>query len=605
MDTIGPMGFSVSFRGIARVSMLLLLLAPNAGLGQTVPEGHGQLENVPRLIEGGTDEAGRAYAYYGQVASNQKLILTASNGFFTKGVCQAKGESTLPKVGDDHLIGPNFAYLDWKAAEGSLRWHVLLARPGKVRFAVFLETEKSGVEVDVHFAGAIQTVRTAATLAGQAQPWNLEFDAPRAGEFALRLERRASGGRKAPGKLHRIESFGPALEGANLLRVRWRPAAAHGGYDSSRLRQVQLLVFTTRSTQKVSSYSPITTPFGYYGTTFQKDGRSGTGFNFSMWGSDKAGADLKQMPHLLGVGSPEGEFSGFGHEGSGVKPRGWEPMPDRPEVVVQALRLEPGELYDRYAGYYFDHPSGAWKFFAAGNKWHGGKSKEHLKLGSFCEVPGPPQVERTGDVYREVRRRAWAYDDGEWVALDVYKPSGAGSSGEPPVNKRWFTSDEGAFAMGCGGIRLYRHESAWVKKGQRSEKLPDFLTVPSVRTLQGMPIRYGEMRITEVARDRVTLEIEVAEAGALCEGKVFFGTRDALTFAPRELHGTEKKSELSQTVNERTWQRSAVMPSPSEGSNQVTLEGLEPGTTYFYRVLVSDAESRVWNDATLSFETPE
>ena len=76
--------------------------------------------------------------------------------------------------------------------------------------------------------------------------------------------------------------------------------------------------FTTRSVAEISSYSPVTTPFGYYGTSFDADRRSNGAFNFSMWGKEDAASNLKVMPHLIGLGSPEGEFSGFGHEGSGV-----------------------------------------------------------------------------------------------------------------------------------------------------------------------------------------------------------------------------------------------------------------------------------------------
>ncbi len=99
---------------------------------------------------------------------------------------------------------------------------------------------------------------------------------------------------------------------------------------------------TTRSLSDFGSYSPITTPFGYYGTAFGADRRSNGGFNFSMWASSAKGKipPLEKMPHLLVAGSPEAEFSGFGHEGSGVKLRGWLPMPDKPEICVQALRVE-------------------------------------------------------------------------------------------------------------------------------------------------------------------------------------------------------------------------------------------------------------------------
>ena len=108
--------FIAQFRLVWIVAVILL--ASSVACGQDlpvrgeVPDGTGQLESVPALFSGGVDEQGRNYLLNGQLATNGKLILTASNGFFDNGVCRAKGESLLSKVGDDSLIKPNFAFLD-------------------------------------------------------------------------------------------------------------------------------------------------------------------------------------------------------------------------------------------------------------------------------------------------------------------------------------------------------------------------------------------------------------------------------------------------------------------------------------------------------------
>ncbi len=567
-----------------------------------VPEGFGQLENAPKILSGGVDEEGRSFVYLGQAATNDKLILTASNGFFTGRVATAKGESDLPKKGDEDLIVSNFAYLDWSGAESSLRWHLLVNTPGTIQFQVHLEVSDPGSKIDVSFAGETKRVSTSKSNSDRPQPWNLSFEVAQPGQYTLALQAtEVASGRI--GNLYRVDVHGPALTDGHLLRVRWRPAAVHGGYDTQTVRGAKLLVFTTRSVADVSSYSPVTTPFGYYGTSFDDQRRSNGSFNFSMWGKEGAASDLKTMPHLLGLGSPDGIFSGFGHEGSGVKPRGWDPMPDHPEVVVQALRVEAGAEYNTFYGYYFDHPTGAWKFYAAGNQWHGGKPNEHLRLGSFCEVPGPPQNQRTGDVYREVRRRGWAWEDGSWSPLEIYSPGGAGSSGDPPVNKLWYTTDEGEYAMGCGGIRLYPHDPSRVHPTKESQ-LPEFLTSPSVEMLFTLPIEFGEIQATEVGPDRALIEFDLPFGEDLAGGALYFGSKDALTFAPRELHGTERNSSLSQAVQSMAWENGVEIPSLTRGINRVPLEGLAPGTTYFFRLLANNAVSRIWNDQTLTFTTP-
>ena len=581
-----------------------VLVAGSIGLqALEVPEGFGQLKNEPKLIGGGIDEGGREYSYFGQIAMDRKLILTASNGFFSKGVCVAKGESDLPKLGDEQLIKPNYEHLDWKRTDGSLRWHILVKNPGLVYFNAHLQVVGEGAGVEVNFAGQTKKVKTSRSDSDQAQPWDLTFEVKEPGEYQFSLMATKLGQDNGVGHLHRVDAFGPAIEDANLLRVRWRPAAAHGSYDTGKVRDAKLLVFTTRSMADISSYSPITTPFGYYGTTFGNNRKSGGSFNFSMWGQKGASSDLKLMPHLLGVGSPEGEFGGFGHEGTGVKPRGWVPMPDRPELVVQALRVVPGKDYDSYYGYYFDHPKKAWKFFGAGNKWHGGRPRQHLKLGSFCEVPGPPQVERTGDVYREVRRRLWAYDEGKWQPLERYQPGGKGSSGKMPVNKSWFTTEEGDYAMGCGGIRLYRHKDSQVSAGGSGRELPYFLTSSSIENIFKMPIQYGKIQASKVTSNSAVIEIEIPHGGDLKGGAVHYGVSDALTFSPRKLHGTEKNSDLSKAVNSLVWKEVVKVANARTGKNRVVISKLKPGTVYYYRVLMENAESRIWNDKTLTFET--
>ena len=568
-----------------------------------VPGGHGQLSHAPKLIPGGIDEAGREFSYLGQEAINEKLIFTASNGFFTDRVATAKGQSDLPKVGDEELIVPNFAYLEWSGSEHSLRWHALVKKPGTVEFRAHLEVDAPGSTVAVSFAGETKMVTTSKSGPGEAQPWNLSFEVAEPGEYVFALQGESSPSEKI-GNLYRVDAFGPALEEAHLLRVRWRPAAVHGSYDTEKVSGAKLLVFTTRSVADISSYSPVTTPFGYYGTSFDADRRSNGAFNFSMWGKEDAASNLKVMPHLIGLGSPEGEFSGFGHEGSGVKPRGWDPMPDRPELVVQALRVESDAEYDTYYGYYFDHPTDAWKFYAAGKKWHGGKPMDHLRLGSFCEVPGPPDRERTGDTYREVRRRGWAWDDGKWSALETYRPGGRGSDGSLPVNKLWYTTADGEYAMGCGGIRLYHHDPSRVTPSSAVE-LPYFLRSASVDSLFHLPIGFGKVQVTEAHPTRAVIEFELTSGEALKDGMVYFGTRDALTFAPRELHGTERNSELSQAVQSSSWESGVEVKSIGIGGNRVELSDLKPGTEYHGRILVNNDVSRIWSDPSLSFTTPE
>jgi len=555
------------------------------------------------MFKVGEDEDGREFYLNGQPAKNWKLIFTASNGFFEHGACVAMGESKLPKVGDEKLIRPNFAYLGrWKRTGRKIRWHVWIAKPGKVRFNVHMQVAAAGSQVAIAFAGQSRTVVTVAAEPTVTQPWDLVFEAAKPGEHTFAVSAMEIAGKGGVGELHRVDAYGPAFEGAQLLRARWRPAAVHGGYTCSKLKVSRMWVMTTRSVCDSPSYSPITTPFGYYGTAFGADRRSNGGFNFSMWASGRKGKipPLERMPHLLAAGSPNAEFGGFGHEGSGVKIRGsWVPMPDRPKLCVQALRVEPDGKYNTFHGYFWDHPSRRWKLYAVGRKWSAGKPISRLYPGSFCEIPGPPHMQRTGDLVREVRRRGWFMgDDGKWYAMDKFRCRGRGIA-----NKFWHITPEGEFAMGTGGMRHYKFTPP--PEFTAPVVPPEFLSPEATRQLYRLPVEFGNVQPTKVAKTTVTLDIAMVRLGSDARARVYYGTADCLTFAKRKLHATERRSKVSKSTQavDRSWAHEAEITSLRDGSNHVVLKGLEPGTTYYYRVLVTNNESRMWTFETRRFKT--
>lgn len=572
---------------------------------QTVPAGTGQLQTAPALFHGGVDDEGRSYLLNGQPANNGKLILTASNGFFDSGTCRADGESSLPKVGDDELIKPNFAYLDqWKKTDGTIRWHLWLPKAGTVRLSCNMRISRSeaGSQLTVSLAGRSQTVTTVQSSPDAPQPWNLSFDITEAGEHTVSLSaKNIRDGNWGVGQLHTIDVFGPAIVDSQLLRARWRPAAVHGGYSCSKLAQSRTWVMTTRSMCDFSSYSPITTPFGYYGTSFEADRRTAGSFNFSMWAAaaGKQVPPLEQMPHLLAAGSPQAEFSGFGHEGSGVKLREWIPMPDRPEVCVQALRVTANGNYDTYSGYFWDHPTKQWKLYAVGRKWNGGKAKTNLAPGSFCEVPGPPHVQRSGDQVREVRRRGWQLsDDDKWHAMDHFH-----CKSKEPANKFWYTTRDGEFAMGTGGMRYYEFKQPSAPDWQQS--LPEFLTPEATQQLYQLPAGINEVRTNNIEDTSATINLSMVEAGTNSHVEIYYGETDCLTFARRKLHGTERNSEVSQSTqaDNRSWSHSTEAKPLTDGDTQVTLTELKPSTTYYYRALITNDEGKLWTFQTHSFRT--
>lgn len=580
------------------------LVGQSVAVDNTLPPGVGQLETAPVMFEGGNDDQGRAYLLNGQRAKNNKLILTASNGFFDSGTCRAAGESLLPKVGDDALIKPNFAYLDrWKTS-GTIRWHVWLPEAGIVHLSLNMQVSErqAGSQLTVAMAGKSQSVTTVESAPDAPQPWNLTFNVSDPGEHTVSLSaEKVRDANLGVGRLHTVDVFGPAIKDSQLLRARWRPAAVHGGYLCSTLEHSRTWVMTTRSVCDFSSYSPITTPFGYYGTSFDVDRRTRGSFNFSMWAAAKGkeAPPLEQMPHLLAAGSPMAEFSGFGHEGSGVKVRGWVPMPKRPKLVVQALRVESDGNYNTYYGYFWDHQPKQWKLYAVGRKWNGGQLKQHLAPGSFCEVPGPPQVQRSGDRVREIRRRGWHLaEDHTWHAMDTFKCNSKGAA-----NKVWYTTADGEFAMGTGGMRYYAFKVPVVPEPQSS--FHEFLKPDATRQLYRLPAEISEVSASDVTSTSATINLALTRFGTDSHVEIYYGQLDCLTFAKRKLHATERLSAVSQSTqaDNRSWSHSSQAKPLTRGNNEVILESLKPATTYFYRALVTNDEGKLWTFETQSFRT--
>lgn len=366
------------------------------------------------------------------------------------------------------------------------------------------------------------------------------------------------------GSLERIELSGPGLEEARLLRARWRPSAVHAGFTSSSLgkENSRLWIMEVRPLPSQNDfYSPITTPFGYFGSTFNADGTS-SGINFSMWSfsAGKQEPPIAQLSHLLAVGSAQATFDGFTHEGTGVKPRKWNPYAGRKLTNAPlALRLDPGDPYDTYTGYFFDEAIQSWRLYASGRKWSGKGSTQNLLPGCFVEVPGPPHIQRTGHIVRSADLRGWCRDStGTWHTLDTMNGSKSDAAREQ-TNSLWSRSPDGWFRMATGGLTHFRYPNGVVVKIDKFKDLPSFLSPEKVWILNQIP---STIRVLSATRQGNALAIEV-ELSSTCTSpsavKALVGSTDALSFAER----WERTEELGSIKPGRT--RLILPKVPSSG----------------------------------------
>ena len=349
------------------------------------------------------------------------------------------------------------------------------------------------------------------------------------------------------GSIERIELDGPALKDAKLLRARWRPAAIHSSFTSSNLgkEESRLWIMEVRPHQiEKDFYSPITTPFGYFGSTFNADGSSG-GINFSMW-SYEAGKEeppIAQLSHLLSVGSQKASFGGFGHEGTGVKLRDWNPYEGlKVASGALALRLDPGKPYDTYTAYFYDQTLETWRLFASGRKWSQQRGTQNLLPGCFVEVPGPPHVERSGQIVRTADFRGWCRDSkGIWHHLDKMQGDKADASREQ-TNCLWARSDDNWFRMSIGGLLHFRYPKSADIQIPKFNSLPPFLSPDKVKVLDENPTTVRFLS-TRVQGDSLVGELEVNSLSRTpSKVTAFYGPTDALSFSER----WEKKTELGE-----------------------------------------------------------
>lgn len=559
-----------------------------------------------KTIPSDQTQYGYDVSYLGRVAENGKIELNANNGFFTNGVFRAE-EKQLANEVEKQLISAQFRYLSCptRRNDGTARWHVWLPEVGNVKATVYfkLPDTDAGSRWQFKMADQKMEVQTTAAKTFADQPWELEFDIKRAGKHTLQLSR-VSDKPTPKTEIHRIELSGSAVEKASVLRARWRPAAIHTQYSSSKCTSTNMWVFESQSVTLLSSYSPMTTRFGYFGASFNSDGNAAGGVNFSMWaarGKAKEAPPLESMPHLLATGNPKADFGGFGHEGSGVKIRNWQPFAHQPKSVIQALRVESQDGWDTFSGYLFDERTNRWTLYAIGRK-PTKKTNPRLRSASFCEIPGPPARQRSGDQMRIMRRRGWFLgSDKQWHVVDQQKTS---SSRKSSLHRNKFiAAKDGWLMMGTGGMEMLSGPKQ-VKLDHVPSELPKYLQPENVKQLFERPVEFGASKASEVRDVKATIEYELEKAGSNAKAILHYGTVDCLTFVDREIHGTEKKG-VSQAMlaKNRTWQLATEPITVRDGNNRFGLTELKPNTTYFYRLMVFNDEGKGWDFVTGTFST--
>ncbi|MCB1203931.1 MAG: DUF3472 domain-containing protein [Verrucomicrobiae bacterium] len=513
-----------------------------------------------------------------QLTGDGRLFLTPNESFFPKLGLAAEGSGSVPDV-DELNGGKSFASIGkWDAGDAA-EWGLWLTQPGTLTLGVHLKGKGGRFRIQVG-----DQSQSFAPSAGDGVAATVSFSITETGRHPVTLTCEDAG---SASEFLWMEAGGPAAESGGVLRKRWRPAAAHTKFSSSRATgHVRLWIMELDAVPGVLDfYSPLTTPFGYYGPTWNADGTVNTGFNFSLWsfGRGEAEPPVERLSHLLAIGNPEATFGGFDHEGTGVKIRDWEPLEGRQgQRQALALRVEPGPVYDTYYSYFFASDEKRWRLFGVGNKYNQGRPLEDLWVGSFVEVPGPPPVQRTGAWERRMRYRGWVMDEsGNWFPLDRMERGNVDKATGLTHTDRGVTED-GWFYLQTGGwfFRKVR-DTEPVALPSSGRPQVDYLDADDLAFLGTVPSEVVVTRI-ERAGEKARITLSVRNAGAKAGLSLFWGPGEGLTFADRWDHKSESKE------------------AAKEGSQQIILDGVPASEPLFVRVLLRNEEGQFWSRETAS-----
>ncbi|RMZ51950.1 T9SS C-terminal target domain-containing protein [Flavobacteriaceae bacterium PRS1] len=400
------------------------------------------------------------------------------------------------------------------------------------------------------------------------------------------------------GEIEKLVLTGSAINGASAWQRRWRPYAVHGSFISQNDINTEITVYeVTVLSHELDSYQVMTTEFGYIGSPNQRNSQGLKGLNFSLWsyGANDPQPPHNELSHLIAVGGAGNGFGRYGHEGTGVKPRGFDPFDSSPVYTFTvALRKQPGTIYNTYWCYYFDPVDSNWKLYGSGKKFNSSGNLNYLNTtGGFLEIVGAPNVARTGHRTRAIEYKGWRMqNDGYWNVIDEVNP--VYNSETSLSYKEWTQNSAGdKFIFKAGGFLDSGPDPGIIQLNNPSA-LPFYLQGNYGNQLYKMPADFNTLVPSMISSDEVELKFNIQNLGTNPEIKIFYGTEYGLT---EGIH--------TNYVIDEVWQEEQNVPLSliSNGVLSVSLTNLTPDTEYFYRLRIKNDEGITWSFDTESFDT--
>jgi hypothetical protein len=377
----------------------------------------------------------------------------------------------------------------------------------------------------------------------------------------------------------------------SIARERWRPRALHTSFsaDGVSVKRVKGMIFNqTLDKQSMGCYVPFTTPFGYTGVSLSPEGVGG--MNFSLWyhGKNDPVPPKYKFSRLLGIGHPDGEFSYFSHEGTGVKIRGWSPFRENTSgesSCALTMSIEPSPVSGFIATfytYYWDETVNEWKLHGIGQKWK--DSKPDFKISTFIEVTGGDEKERTGHNKRKIYYIVYVTEN-----YDKYVKCNKMIRNQTTSN---YVNNErgvenGKFYCSTGGFEQYVQSSSpsvTTLPTNSNEQLPLYMQPDKVKVI-GQPVEFPTVLSHELDKTNNKLKVKFNTGNSIGTP-----TKLELYYGSEECHTLQKLWDHSVSVD---------LDDSNKGENEMTFDvNVEEDKPFMFRILVRSTTLQLWTYVT-------